>query len=227
MLLSSHHLSEVEQVCDHVLVMNQGQLVADGTVAELIGTPRSVYVEVDDRDRARVGAQLVAGRHGCATPRRRAGRRHARRPPLRSRCCTGRRRPPTGDDHGDPAPRRRVLGSPRDQRPRRCPQPRSDHDRSGPYRVHQGRPANADPGHHRFAGRTAHVDRCRHSRPREPGRPRRQRRRTVPVGPPKRSPRPRRRPQRHERLPPRGDRWHCSPATRSPATPRGETCATC
>jgi ABC-2 type transport system ATP-binding protein len=52
-LLSSHHLSEVEQVCSHVLVMNRGRLVADGTVTELVGTAGSVYVEVDDRDRAR------------------------------------------------------------------------------------------------------------------------------------------------------------------------------
>ncbi|HEV7527187.1 MAG TPA: ABC transporter ATP-binding protein [Acidimicrobiia bacterium] len=53
-LLSSHHLSEVEQVCSHVLVMNRGRLVADGTVSELIGSAEgSVYVEVDDRERAR------------------------------------------------------------------------------------------------------------------------------------------------------------------------------
>jgi ABC-2 type transport system ATP-binding protein len=52
-LLSSHHLSEVEQVCSHVLVMNHGRLVADGTVSELIGSAGSVYVEVDDRERAR------------------------------------------------------------------------------------------------------------------------------------------------------------------------------
>jgi ABC-2 type transport system ATP-binding protein len=52
-LLSSHHLSEVEQVCSHVLVMNHGRLVADGTVSELIGSATgSVYVEVDDRERA-------------------------------------------------------------------------------------------------------------------------------------------------------------------------------
>ncbi len=51
-LLSSHHLSEVEQVCSHVLVMNHGRLVADGTVSELIGSAGSVYVEVDDRERA-------------------------------------------------------------------------------------------------------------------------------------------------------------------------------
>ena len=53
MLLSSHHLSEVEQVCSHVLVMNRGRLVTHGTVDELIGAAKSVYVEVDDRERAR------------------------------------------------------------------------------------------------------------------------------------------------------------------------------
>jgi ABC-2 type transport system ATP-binding protein len=51
-LLSSHHLSEVEQVCSHVIVMNRGRLVADGTVSELVGSTGSVYVEVDDRQRA-------------------------------------------------------------------------------------------------------------------------------------------------------------------------------
>jgi ABC-2 type transport system ATP-binding protein len=60
-LLSSHHLSEVEQVCSHVIVMNRGRLVADGTVSELIGSTGSVYVEVDDRERARA---VVAGLPG-------------------------------------------------------------------------------------------------------------------------------------------------------------------
>jgi ABC-2 type transport system ATP-binding protein len=50
-LLSSHHLSEVEQVCSHVLVMNHGRLIAHGTVSELIGSTGSVYVEIDDRVR--------------------------------------------------------------------------------------------------------------------------------------------------------------------------------
>ena len=52
-LLSSHHLSEVEQTCSQVLVMNRGRLVASGTVSELIGSGGSVYLEVDDRERAR------------------------------------------------------------------------------------------------------------------------------------------------------------------------------
>jgi ABC-2 type transport system ATP-binding protein len=51
-LLSSHHLSEVEQVCSHALVINHGRLVASGTVSELIGHSGGVYIEVDDRDRA-------------------------------------------------------------------------------------------------------------------------------------------------------------------------------
>jgi ABC-2 type transport system ATP-binding protein len=53
-LLSSHHLSEVEQTCSHALVMNHGRLVMSGTVSELVGTTKSIYVEVDDRDRALV-----------------------------------------------------------------------------------------------------------------------------------------------------------------------------
>jgi ABC-2 type transport system ATP-binding protein len=52
-LLSSHHLTEVEQVCSQVLVMNHGRLAANGTVSELMGSSRTVYVEVNDRQRAR------------------------------------------------------------------------------------------------------------------------------------------------------------------------------
>jgi ABC-2 type transport system ATP-binding protein len=60
-LLSSHHLSEVEQTCSQVIVMNHGRLIAAGTVSELIGSAGSVYVEVDDRDRARAVLEAVAG----------------------------------------------------------------------------------------------------------------------------------------------------------------------
>src|SRR3954447_5713921 len=65
-LLSSHHLPEVEQTCTEVLVMNHGRLVAAGTVAELIGSTGSVYVEVDDRERAR---SVLAGMHGVSDVR--------------------------------------------------------------------------------------------------------------------------------------------------------------
>ena len=60
-LLSSHHLSEVEQTCTHVVVMKEGRLIADGTVSELIGTAGSVYIEVDDRERARAVLGTVTG----------------------------------------------------------------------------------------------------------------------------------------------------------------------
>jgi ABC-2 type transport system ATP-binding protein len=63
-LLSSHHLSEVEQTCTEVIVMNRGRLVSSGTVADLIGSAGSVYVEVDDRDRARSVLGAVGGVRG-------------------------------------------------------------------------------------------------------------------------------------------------------------------
>jgi ABC-2 type transport system ATP-binding protein len=39
-LVSSHLLAEIEQTCTHVVVMNNGRLVAAGEVAELAGTGR-------------------------------------------------------------------------------------------------------------------------------------------------------------------------------------------
>ena len=57
--LSSHLLSEIEQVCTHVAVMAQGRLLAQGTLGELraAGETRLV-VEVDDPARA---ARILAG----------------------------------------------------------------------------------------------------------------------------------------------------------------------
>ncbi|MFL6070357.1 MAG: ABC transporter ATP-binding protein [Actinomycetes bacterium] len=39
-LLNSHLIGEVERVCDRVVILDHGRLVADGTLAELLGTPR-------------------------------------------------------------------------------------------------------------------------------------------------------------------------------------------
>jgi ABC-2 type transport system ATP-binding protein len=47
-LFSSHILAEVEQICTHAVVMDKGHLVASGSVAQLIGTSGSVYLEVLD-----------------------------------------------------------------------------------------------------------------------------------------------------------------------------------
>jgi ABC-2 type transport system ATP-binding protein len=61
-LLSSHLLAEVEEVCSHVVVMDRGRLVASGTVAELVSrTGQTVYIEVDDVNAARAVLQSVGG----------------------------------------------------------------------------------------------------------------------------------------------------------------------
>ncbi len=51
-LLSSHILAEVEQVCTHAAVMDHGKLVASGSVNELTASSSSVYLEVDDLEKA-------------------------------------------------------------------------------------------------------------------------------------------------------------------------------
>jgi ABC-2 type transport system ATP-binding protein len=66
-LLSSHHLSEVEQVCTHLVVMNRGRLVRGGTVSAVIGSSGSVYVEIDDPARARDVLAHVPGVTGVQT----------------------------------------------------------------------------------------------------------------------------------------------------------------
>jgi ABC-2 type transport system ATP-binding protein len=47
-LLSSHLLGEVEQVCSHAAVLDRGHLVAAGTVDQLTGSASSMYLEVDN-----------------------------------------------------------------------------------------------------------------------------------------------------------------------------------
>ncbi len=60
-LLSSHLLAEVEQVCTHALVIDGGSLVAAGTVADLVGSSHAVEVEVDDPARAAAVLRNVDG----------------------------------------------------------------------------------------------------------------------------------------------------------------------
>lgn len=46
-LISSHQLAEVQLLATHAVVLNQGQLVAAGTLTDLLGTD-SYQFEVDD-----------------------------------------------------------------------------------------------------------------------------------------------------------------------------------
>ena len=52
-LLSSHLLHEVEQVCDSVTIISKGKLVAQGTVAELIRSDGREQLRVKSTDNAR------------------------------------------------------------------------------------------------------------------------------------------------------------------------------
>ena len=72
----SHLLVEVEQLCDHVVILNQGRKIFDGRWADLGAERRQVRFEVDDWSRAMallgesvrvVEPGLVALDDGCAT----------------------------------------------------------------------------------------------------------------------------------------------------------------
>jgi ABC-2 type transport system ATP-binding protein len=60
-LLSTHLLAEVEEICSRVLILNRGRLVAQGTVAEVArqaGAPRSVRLRVPTSDVEKAVAAL-------------------------------------------------------------------------------------------------------------------------------------------------------------------------
>jgi len=64
-MLSSHVLEEVERVCDHVVALSEGRLIAQGSMAELAGAEGGIeveMVEIDERPGAidAVASCLVA-----------------------------------------------------------------------------------------------------------------------------------------------------------------------
>ena len=71
-LLSSHLLEEVERVCDHVIALDAGRLVAQGSLDELVGREDGIELElVETTDRpdaiSSVAAALEAA--GCGVER--------------------------------------------------------------------------------------------------------------------------------------------------------------
>jgi len=77
-LLSTHLLAEVEETCSHVLILNRGRVVADGTVAEITrraAAPRSARLRVapDHAEHAAALLRSVSGVHGVEVPSEQAG----------------------------------------------------------------------------------------------------------------------------------------------------------
>jgi ABC-2 type transport system ATP-binding protein len=60
-LISSHLLAEVEQVCSHAVVMDRGSLVVEGPVEDIVKSSTDVYIEVSDVDAARQVAVSLSG----------------------------------------------------------------------------------------------------------------------------------------------------------------------
>jgi ABC-2 type transport system ATP-binding protein len=60
-LVSSHLLAEVEQTCTHVVVMNKGEVVADGPVDDVVGDSPIAHLDVSDVDRATAMLRELAG----------------------------------------------------------------------------------------------------------------------------------------------------------------------
>jgi ABC-2 type transport system ATP-binding protein len=74
-VLSTHAMAEVEQVCDRVVIMNHGRVVADGTVGEvarLASAPRRARLTVPE-DRAD-DAERLLGRAGIRVSGQEGGR---------------------------------------------------------------------------------------------------------------------------------------------------------
>jgi len=67
--ISSHLLDEIEKMCDHVAIVNRGEVVAQGSVQSLIeGGKRGLVIDVDDVERA---ARVIAGLDSAAAVERR------------------------------------------------------------------------------------------------------------------------------------------------------------
>ena len=72
LLLTTHQLDEAQQVCDRIVIIDNGTVIADGTFDELvdrtIGTGRRVFLDVDgDLPAALAGGRFEAdGEHGIS-----------------------------------------------------------------------------------------------------------------------------------------------------------------
>lgn len=71
-LLSSHLLEEVERVCDHVVALDAGKLVASGPLQDLIGGDEGIeieLIEITDRPRSIDEVEAALGSRGLTVTR--------------------------------------------------------------------------------------------------------------------------------------------------------------
>jgi ABC-2 type transport system ATP-binding protein len=67
-VLSTHLLDEVEEVCTRVIILNRGRVVADGTVGEIVrraADPGQAHLQVP-ADRAQQALDVLNGARGLA-----------------------------------------------------------------------------------------------------------------------------------------------------------------
>ncbi|WP_243837816.1 alpha/beta fold hydrolase [Cumulibacter soli] len=60
-LVSSHQLAEVEQTCSHVVVVNVGEVIASGTVADVVGAGGEIDIDTNDGQAAAAALRDLAG----------------------------------------------------------------------------------------------------------------------------------------------------------------------
>ena len=60
-VVSSHHLEEVERICDAVVIVEGGEVVHAGSLAELRQGPEGLAVEVDERTEELAATLAAAG----------------------------------------------------------------------------------------------------------------------------------------------------------------------
>ena len=82
--LSSHLLHEVQQVCDRVLIIDHGRVIAQGRVDDLLREREAIEVELEENDVDRAQA-LLRSQTWVQSVRRSDRRLHLGAPPERSR----------------------------------------------------------------------------------------------------------------------------------------------
>ena len=90
-IVSSHHLEEVERICDGVVIVEGGEVVHAGTLADVRRGPAGLVVEVDGR--ADELASILTARGFAVTDRRRRAASQRRRRRRVRRCSRRGRRP--------------------------------------------------------------------------------------------------------------------------------------